>query len=94
MTPAALLGLGYTYTHGSGDTSASYNQVSLGGDYNLSKRTDLYGGARQHASGTQRNPRSSPPQQLQTAVASVADYGFTGDSRTQEIVSLGIRHKF
>ncbi|WP_168791002.1 porin [Paraburkholderia aromaticivorans] len=95
VTPAALLGLGYTYTHGSGDTSASYNQVSLGGDYNLSKRTDLYlVGAWQHASGTQRNPRSSPPQQLQTAVASVADYGFTGDSRTQEIVSLGIRHKF
>jgi hypothetical protein len=95
VTPAALLGLGYTYTHGSGDTSASYNQVSLGGDYNLSKRTDLYlVGAWQRASGTQRNPRSSPPQQLQPAVASVADYGFTGDSRTQEIVSLGIRHKF
>ncbi|MGF6605013.1 putative porin [Paraburkholderia sp. GAS448] len=83
VTPAALIGLGYTYTHGSGNgPSASYNQVSLGGDYNLSKRTDLYlVGAYQHASGT-------------GATASVADYGYISNSTSQEIVSLGIRHKF
>lgn len=86
LTPAALLGLGYTFTHGSGNgESASYNQVSLGGDYNLSKRTDVYlVGAWQRASGT-------------GAVASVADYQ-TQDtmsaSNSQAIVSLGIRHKF
>ena len=91
VTPAALIGLGYTYTHGSGDTSASYNQVSLGGDYNLSKRTDIYlVGAYQHASGTQRTSATT----TQTAVASVADYGNTAGGKSQEIVSLGIRHKF
>ncbi len=54
-TPAMLVGVGYIYTKGTGDTSATYNQVSLGGDYNLSKRTDIYlVGAWQHASGEQR----------------------------------------
>jgi predicted porin len=83
VTPAALLGLGYTFTHGSGfGESASYNQVSLGGDYNLSKRTDVYlVGAYQRASGT-------------GVTASVADYGYVSNNDTQEIVSLGIRHKF
>ncbi|SDG12374.1 porin [Paraburkholderia phenazinium] len=83
LTPAALLGLGYTFTHGSGNgESASYNQVSLGGDYNLSKRTDVYlVGAWQRASGT-------------GAVASVADYDSLSASNSQAIVSLGIRHKF
>ena len=83
LTPAALLGLGYTFTHGSGNgESASYNQVSLGGDYNLSKRTDVYlVGAWQKASGT-------------GAVASVADYDSFSASDSQAIVSLGIRHKF
>jgi predicted porin len=83
LTPAALLGLGYTFTHGSGNgPSASYNQISLGGDYNLSKRTDLYlVGAYQKASGT-------------GATASVADYDAESASNSQIIVSLGIRHKF
>jgi predicted porin len=83
VTPAALLGLGYTYTHGSGNgPSASYNQISLGGDYNLSKRTDVYlVGAYQKASGT-------------NVTATVADYGYASNSTSQEIVSLGLRHKF
>jgi predicted porin len=83
LTPAALLGLGYTFTHGSGNgDSASYNQISLGGDYNLSKRTDVYLiGAYQRATGT-------------GAVASVADYDDESASNSQAIVSLGIRHKF
>ena len=47
-----LLGLGYIYTKGSGQTDAKYHQVSLGADYSLSKRTDVYlVGAYQHASG-------------------------------------------
>jgi predicted porin len=83
LTPAALLGLGYTFTHGSGNgESASYNQISLGGDYNLSKRTDVYlVGAWQRASGT-------------GATATVADYDSESASNSQAIVSLGIRHKF
>jgi predicted porin len=83
VTPAALLGLGYTFMHGSGNgESASYNQISLGADYNLSKRTDVYlVGAYQKASGT-------------GATASVADYDYPSNDTVQEIVSLGIRHKF
>jgi predicted porin len=92
LTPAALLGLGYTYTHGKGDSNATYHQISLGGDYNLSKRTDVYlVGAYQHANGNQRAEAGAP---LTSSVATVADYGFTSDSVNQTIVSLGIRHKF
>ncbi|WP_213303702.1 porin [Paraburkholderia sacchari] len=91
VNPALLLGLGYVYTHGAGDTSASYNQVSLGADYNLSKRTDLYAvAAYQHANGTQRVNATT----TQTAGASIGSYGYNSASSSQEIVSLGIRHKF
>ncbi|SIT35586.1 Outer membrane protein porin [Paraburkholderia ribeironis] len=92
VSPAMLLGLGYIYTHGSGDTSASYNQVSLGGDYALSKRTDLYlVGAWQRASGHQRDASTNG---IVDAGASIGSYGNQAGSRTQEMVSLGIRHKF
>jgi predicted porin len=92
ITPAMLVGLGYTYTHGSGDASASYNQVSLGGDYNLSKRTDLYLiGAYQKASGHQRDASTGA---IVDAGASVGSYGAQAGSSSQEIISLGIRHKF
>jgi predicted porin len=65
--------------------------VSLGGDYNLSKRTDIYLlGVYQHANGTQRVNATT----TQTAVASAADYGNPSSSSSQEVVSLGIRHKF
>lgn len=95
LTPASLIGIGYTWTHSAGDTSATYNQVSLGGDYNLSKRTDVYlVGAWQHANGTQRVPVAGGGSVLTTAVASVADYGLNASSSSQIMVSLGIRHKF
>ncbi|WP_240655867.1 porin, partial [Paraburkholderia phosphatilytica] len=82
LTPAALIGFGYTYTHGSGNTSATWHEFSLGGDYNLSKRTDIYlVGAYQHANGG-------------AAIASVADYGYDASGDNQAIVSLGLRHKF
>jgi predicted porin len=91
LTPAMLLGLGYIYTKSGGDTSATYNQVSLGADYNLSKRTDVYLiGAYQHATGTQRADSTTTV----GATASVGSYGFQSNSSNQEIVSLGIRHKF
>lgn len=90
LNPAFLLGLGYTWTHGAGDTSNTYNQVALGGDYNLSKRTDLYAvAAYQHANGQQ--PGAAPGT---AAGASIGSYGFNSASSSQELVSLGIRHKF
>jgi len=90
LNPALLLGLGYTYTHGSGDSSNTYNQVALGADYNLSKRTDLYAiAAYQHANG--QEPGAA---QGTSAGASIGSYGYNSASNSQELVSLGIRHKF
>ncbi|PVX84299.1 porin [Paraburkholderia unamae] len=91
LNPALLLGLGYTYTHGAGDTSATYNQVSIGADYNLSKRTDLYAvAAYQHANGTQRNADGT----TSVAGAAIGSYSYNSSTSSQELVSLGIRHKF
>jgi predicted porin len=91
LTPAMLLGLGYSYTKSSGDTSAKYHQVSLGADYSLSKRTDVYlVGAYQHASGQTRNDTGTA---IVNAQASVGSYGYAGTS-SQELVAVGLRHKF
>ncbi|NML34403.1 porin [Paraburkholderia antibiotica] len=92
ITPAALLGLGYAYTRGTGDATATYNQVSLGADYSLSKRTDFYAvGAWQHASGEQRDPTTGG---LVSATASIGSYGNQSSTDNQVMVSVGIRHKF
>lgn len=92
LNPAMLLGLGYTYTHGSGDTSANYHQVSVGADYSLSKRTDVYAqAAYQHASGTQRNADGVT---TSSAQASVSDFAYPSGANHQEIVLVGLRHKF
>ncbi|CAM2169290.1 porin [Burkholderia cepacia] len=81
-----LLGLGYIYTKGNGDNNGKYHQVSLGADYSLSKRTDVYlVGAYQHASG--KNADGTDAQ------ASIGSYGIAGKS-SQELVALGLRHKF
>jgi predicted porin len=90
LSPALLLGLGYSYTRANGDTSASYHQVSIGADYNLSKRTDIYmTAAWQHASGeTGDGSGGSMP-----AEASIGSYGYSG-TNTQTMVNLGLRHKF
>ena len=89
-TPALLLGLGYSYTRASGDTGATYNQISLGADYNISKRTDVYlVGAWQHASGEQLNSDGT----VSSAEASIGSYGVAGTS-SQDLISIGIRHKF
>jgi predicted porin len=90
VAPALLLGVGYSYTHANGDTTATYHQVSIGADYNLSKRTDLYmTAAWQHASGqTGDGAFGSMPAQ-----ASIGSYGYAGTS-SQTMVNLGLRHKF
>ncbi|WP_206958015.1 porin [Trinickia acidisoli] len=89
-TPALLLGLGYTYTKSSGDTSATYHQASLGADYSLSKRTDVYlVGAYQHASGNTSNGTGGAV----AATASIGSYSYNG-TNSQELVALGLRHKF
>lgn len=93
ITPASLIGIGYAYVRATGDASATYNQVSLGGDYALSKRTDLYlVGAWQHAAGDQRVPGANGG--LVSATASIGSYGNQASTDNQIMVSLGIRHKF
>lgn len=90
-TPSLLLGSGYSYTKANGNTAANYNQVSLIGDYSLSKRTELYlVGAWQRATGTQLNANGTT---TSSAQASVGSYGISGTA-TQAIASVGIRHKF
>jgi predicted porin len=87
---ALLVGLGYSYTKSSGDTSATYHQVSIGADYNLSKRTDVYmTAAYQHASGQTGDGTGGSV----AAQASIGSYGYAGTS-TQEMVNLGLRHRF
>src|SRR5579864_201018 len=46
ITPETSLELGYDYLKSHGDSSATYHQVTLAGDYALSKRTDLYASAK------------------------------------------------
>lgn len=100
-TPALVTGLGYSYTRATGDTSAKYHQVSLGADYSLSKRTDIYlVGAWQKATGTQRvdgiDPQTGAAGSKTTlANAAIGSYGFMGaKGAAQEYVAVGIRHKF
>ncbi|CAH2801431.1 MAG: Outer membrane porin [uncultured Caballeronia sp.] len=98
VAPAFLVGAGYTYEKASGDTSATYNQVGLGADYTLSKRTDFYAlAAYQHASGTQATYTTNAAGQSvrvdQSAQASIGSFGYAG-TNTQELVIVGIRHKF
>ena len=92
-TPAMLLGFGYDYTKGYGNNvDASYNQFSLGADYSLSKRTDLYALAGyQKASGNTINASTGT---LVAATASFADFGNDSGSNSQTMVMVGIRHHF
>jgi predicted porin len=89
ITPALLAGVAYSYTHNSGaegKASATYHQGSLGLDYFLSKRTDVYTiFVYQHASGTDSFGQS--------AVAQIT--GQTPSAtNNQAAVRIGLRHRF
>lgn len=94
VTPSLLLGAAYDYMKGSSISSttrgqiggAAYHQISLGADYSLSKRTDVYMMAMyQHASGTDSTGGD----------AHAAIYTITpSDSDHQGVVRLGMRHRF
>ncbi|SAK96022.1 outer membrane protein (porin) [Caballeronia hypogeia] len=89
VTPALLAGASYVYTRNSGANgmeSATYNQGSIGLDYFLSKRTDIYAtGTFQKASGTDSTGKA--------AVASIN--GVTPSvSDRQVVVRVAMRHKF
>lgn len=86
ITPAVMAELGYDYLRSLGDSSAKYHQVNAAVDYNLSKRTDLYGVlSYNHASGTNG---------LGAAQAVVGSYDINSGRNYQAMVTLGLRHKF
>ncbi len=94
FTPFLLAGAAFDYTNGgsvaladgSANNGAKYYQYSLGTDYFLSKRTDLYlVGVYQHASGT--NSMNDP------AVASINNLQASSNDNVFT-ARVGIRHKF
>jgi predicted porin len=85
-TPALLYEIGYNYLKSHGDSSATYQQITLAADYALSKRTDLYGTMSYgHASGNNGSG---------VAQAVISDAYVDGGKATQELVIVGIRHRF
>ncbi|RQS03533.1 porin [Burkholderia sp. Bp9002] len=97
VRPQTQLFAGYSYTRGSDvdgiDDRAQYHNVTLGAVYDLSKRTSVYLlGAYQHASGTMLDALGRPV----AATASVSDKAnsHSSDTRSQTIVSVGLRQRF
>ncbi|KVE73065.1 porin [Burkholderia vietnamiensis] len=93
LTPALILGAAYDYTQGSkidGNSAAKYHQGSLGVDYFLSKRTDVYViGVYQHASGNVLDSKGN------VAPATAAINGLDASSTSNQVAArVGIRHKF
>ncbi|AJZ56941.1 gram-negative porin family protein [Paraburkholderia fungorum] len=89
VTPTLLLAAAYAYTKGSGvgaQNGARYQQINVGADYFMSKRTDLYAVAvHQRASGT-----DSTGHQAVAAISGASP----SSSSAQTLVTVGIRHKF
>ena len=94
LSPALLLGAAYDFTRGSSvsesnggsDPGAKYHQFSLGTDYFLSKRTDVYLiGVYQKASGKDSTGAN--------AVAAINNLTPSTNNH-QATVRVGIRHKF
>lgn len=93
LTPALLAGAAYDYTRGAeinGASRAQYHQGSVGVDYFLSKRTDVYViGVYQHALGNTLTQAGG------TVAATASINGLTpSTSNNQFTARVGIRHKF
>ncbi|CAE6773711.1 porin [Paraburkholderia haematera] len=93
LTPALLIGAAYDYTRGAeinGASRAQYHQGSLGVDYFLSKRTDVYViGVYQHALGETLSATGA------TVNATAGINGLSGSSNQNQLAArVGIRHKF
>ncbi|CAB3787532.1 Outer membrane porin protein [Paraburkholderia caffeinitolerans] len=94
FTPAFSLGAEYAYTQGlrntpasgtSNNLSAHWNQFGLQADYALSRRTDLYGEAVAFVGANN---------QVGFNVVQVNGTAAPSTSRSQVVVSGGIRHRF
>jgi predicted porin len=78
--------IGYDYLKTSGDSSAKQHQFSIGADYFVSKRTDIYTVA-SYAHATGQNG-TGPAQ------AVIGSLDVDSGKSTQAIVTVGLRHKF
>lgn len=94
VTPAFYVGAAYTYTQGlrntpgSGDTgnrAAHWNQFGLQADYALSRRTDLY---------AQSVMQIGANNQIGTNATQVYGTEAPSASKSQYVVSAGLRHRF
>ena len=94
LTPALLVGAAYDYTHGSeidGNPAAQYHQGSLGIDYFLSTRTDVYIiGVYQHALGETLNAAGTAPTAAVAAISNLTPSA----NQNQLTARVGIRAKF
>lgn len=83
LTPTLVLGVGYVLTHGTYhgvDGSPNWHMGSLSIDYLMSKRTDVY---------------AYDVYQIASRGAHASIFGFTpSSSRSQNVMLVGIRHKF
>ncbi|MBN3753722.1 porin [Paraburkholderia sp. Tr-20389] len=86
ITPALLTQAGYDYLKSSGDSSAKQNQFSIGVDYFLSKRTDVYGVAA-YALASGQNGAGA-------AQAVIGSNDVDSGSNKQALITVGLRHKF
>ncbi|RQR35466.1 porin [Burkholderia sp. Bp9143] len=86
VSPALVTEIGYNYLRSLGDSSAKYHQFSIGADYNLSKRTDVYAVASYgHATG--ENGAGA-------AQAVIGSTDIDAGKRSQAIATVGLRHRF
>ncbi|MFM0045630.1 porin [Paraburkholderia sediminicola] len=86
VSPPFQLELGYDYMKSAGDSSATYHTINLAADCSLSKRTDIYGIASYgHAAGQNG---------LGPAQAVISDTTVAPGNASQELLIVGIRHRF
>jgi predicted porin len=86
VTPVFSTQVGYDYMKTSGNSSATYNQVTGAVDYLLSKRTDIYFLAGYgHASGANG---------LGAAQAVIASTDTNSGTNWQALAAIGLRHRF
>ncbi|RDJ98951.1 porin [Paraburkholderia lacunae] len=101
ITPAVIVGAGYSYTQASKANGISdparYHQISLEQTYSLSTRTTLYAlEAYQHARGKTLVAAGSTGTSIRDAVAVVGDSQNTTPSSgpSQFVGMVGLRHAF
>jgi predicted porin len=86
VAPDLATEVGYNFMKSSGDSSATRNQLGLAVDYNLSKRTDVYGVvAWANANGSDG---------MGKAQAVIGSTSIDAGANSQTLVTVGLRHKF